>query len=100
VEAQAEDEGSMLALYRRALAIRRTDPDLATETFGWLPSGVDVLAFRRGQRFVSITNFGGSEVAAPAGAELLLASQDLRDGRLPTDTTGWWRLPATPGTDR
>ena len=95
VEAQSTDEGSMLALYQRALAIRRTDPDLAGEAFAWLPSGSDVLAFRRGGRFVSITNFGAEAVRAPDDAEPLLASQDLRDGLLPTDATGWWRLPAS-----
>jgi alpha-glucosidase len=97
VEAQSADERSMLALYRRALAIRRTDPDLRGEAFAWLPSGSDVLAFRRGDRFVSITNLGAGEVPALEGAELLLASKDLRDGLLPTDATGWWRLPAPPG---
>jgi alpha-glucosidase len=100
VEAQQADEGSMLVLYRRALAIRRTDPDLATEAFAWLPSGPDVLAFLRGDRFVCITNFGAGAVSAPEGAELLLASQDLSDGRLPTDATGWWRLSTAPGNER
>jgi alpha-glucosidase len=100
VEAQQADEGSMLALYRRSLAIRRSDPDLVTETFAWLPSGPDVLAFRRGDRFVSITNFGTGAAAAPEGAELLLASGDLIDGRLPTDTSAWWRLGAAPEDER
>ncbi len=99
VEAQSADGGSMLALYRRALAIRRTDPDLAGEAFAWLPSRSDVLAFRRGAGFISITNFGGRDEPAPDGGELLLASHDLRDGRLPTDATGWWRLRTTPGSD-
>ncbi len=97
VEAQRADDTSMLALYRRALAIRRTDPDLAGEAFTWLPSGPDVLAFRRGHRFVSITNFSAGEVRGPEGAELLLASHELRDGHLPADSTGWWRLYDPPG---
>jgi alpha-glucosidase len=97
VEAQRADEGSMLALYRRALALRRTDPDLASEAFTWLPSEPDVLAFRRGDRFVSMTNLGAGEVRAPEGAELLLASQELHDGCLPVDSTGWWRLYEPPG---
>ncbi len=100
VEVQSADEGSMLALYRRALAIRRTDPDLAGEAFAWLPSGPDVLAFRRGERFVSITNLGEHGVPAPDGAELVLASHDLHDGCLPTDATGWWRLRTAPEDDQ
>jgi alpha-glucosidase len=100
VEAQGADERSMLALYRRALAIRSADPDLANEAFAWLPSGPDVLSFRRGDRFVSITNFGAGTVPAPGGAELLLASQELHDGCLPTDSTGWWRLGPAPDDDR
>jgi alpha-glucosidase len=99
VQAQASDEGSMLALYRRALAIRRADTGLASEAFEWLPSGPDALAFKRGERFVSITNFGPGTAAAPVGAALLLASQDLIDGRLPPDTTAWWRLGAAPDED-
>jgi len=99
VEAQLANQGSMLVLYRRALAIRRAEPDLATEAFVWLQSRAEVLAFRRGDRFVCITNFGAGDVAAPEDAELLLASQDLRDGRLPTDATGWWRL-STPAVEQ
>jgi alpha-glucosidase len=97
VEVQRADDASMLALYRRALAVRRTDPDLAGEAFMWLPSGPDVLAFRRGSGFVSITNFGAGEVLGPERAELLLASHELRDGHLPADATGWWRLHGPPG---
>jgi alpha-glucosidase len=92
VAAQAADPGSMLSLYRRSLAIRRSDPDLATETFAWLPSASDVLAFRRGERFVSMTNFGSAPIAPPPGAVPLLASHDLLDGALPTDATAWWHL--------
>jgi len=92
VAAQAADPGSMLSLYRRSLAVRRSDPDLATEAFSWLPSASEVLAFRRGDRFVSMTNLGSTPIAAPGGADLLLASHDLVDGALPTDATGWWRL--------
>ena len=99
VEAQERDPGSMLSLYRAALRIRRVDPDLRTERFDWLPSGPDVLAFRRGERFVSITNLGSTPVAAPRGGALLLASHDLVDGCLPGDATGWWRLDDAVGAE-
>ena len=74
---------SMLSLYRAALRIRRSDPDLRTERFAWLA----VRAGRRSpsgaaSRFVAITNLGSEPVAAPRGAELLLSSRDARR-RLP-----------------
>jgi alpha-glucosidase len=94
VEAQSADPASMLALYRAALAIRRSEPDLRAAGFAWLGSRPDVLAFRRGERLVSITNFGTEGVDPPSSGELLLASRDLVDGRLPCDATGWWRIPA------
>ena len=97
VEAQERDPDSMLSLYRAALHIRRTDPDLASERFAWRPSSPSVLAFRRGDRFVAITNFGSEPVAGPRGGELLLASARLVGDRLPVDATGWWRLPAAEG---
>jgi alpha-glucosidase len=87
----------MLNLYRAALAIRRSDPDLRGERFAWSERDPDVLAFRRGDFFVSITNLGPSGVEAPADAELLLASHDLVDGRLPPDATGWWRTGGPTG---
>jgi alpha-glucosidase len=100
VEAQAADPGSMLSLYRSALGLRRSDPDLRTERFAWLRSDPAVLAFGRGDRFVAIANLGSTPVAAPSGGELLLSSHELVDGCLPGDATGWWRLGRTPGDER
>jgi len=96
VEAQQADPASMLSLYRRSLAIRASDPNLNTETFTWLPTTDTVLAFRRGDGFVSITNFGPDGAAVPGDADLLLSSAPLIDGALPPDATGWWRLPEAP----
>jgi len=100
VEAQAADPDSMLSLYRSALGLRRTDPDLRTERFRWLRSDPAVLAFGRGDRFVAIANLGSTPVAAPSGGELLLSSHELVDGCLPGDATGWWRLGRPPGDER
>jgi hypothetical protein len=52
---------------------------------------------RRGDRFVSLTNFAGHPVRLPPG-ELLLAGDELEhaaDGalELPPDSTAWLRLP-------
>jgi alpha-glucosidase len=97
VAAQAADPASMLSLYRRSLEIRRSDPDLRGESFAWLPSSDSVLSFGRGNRFISMTNFGPDPVPAPANAELLLSSADLVNSGLPQDATGWWRLRVAPG---
>ncbi len=99
VEAEASDASSMLSLYRSALRLRRTDRDLRTEALEWLPSAPDVLAFLRGSGLVVIANLGSTPVAAPRGGELLLASQDLVDGCLPVDATGWWRLAGGGGDE-
>ena len=91
VAAQAADPVSMLSLYRRSLEIRASDQDLSSESFTWLQSPDSVLAFRRGNRFVSMTNFGPDGTSVPDDAELLLSSAELVDGELPPDATAWWR---------
>jgi alpha-glucosidase len=62
----------------------------------WLPSDGDVLAFRRGARFVSVTNLSAVDVALPPHVEILLTSADLAKGLLPSDATAW--LVAPPET--
>lgn len=89
VEVQEQDSASTLHLYRAALALRR---DLQTdESMEWLDTGrEDVLAFRRPNGWVSVTNFGDDTVDLPAG-EVLLSSAPLDGGRLPGATTAWLR---------
>ena len=58
------EPGSMLNLYRAALRIRRSEPGLGDGPMAWLPSDGDVLAFRRGDRFVSVTNMSATPSAA------------------------------------
>ena len=99
VEAQDRDPGSMLNLYRAALRIRKSTPDLRDERFVWLDSASGVLAFRRGDAFIAMTNLGPDPVEPPPDTELLLASHDLVDGRLPPDATGWWRQRRLTGGD-
>ena len=79
----------MLNLYRAALRIRRSEPGLGDGPMTWLPSDGDVLAFRRGDRFVSVTNLSAADVALPPHAEILLTSADLANGLLPSDATAW-----------
>ncbi|HJP79804.1 MAG TPA: glycoside hydrolase family 13 protein [Pseudonocardiaceae bacterium] len=86
------DEDSMLSLYRKALHLRRGEPALLGAEFGWFPGPDGALAFRRGTDFVCVINLGTEPVVLPAGAEVLLSSGDLVDGRLAADTGAWLRI--------
>ncbi|KXO88858.1 glycoside hydrolase family 13 protein [Tsukamurella pseudospumae] len=89
VAVEADDAASTLNLYRRALALRG---ELQTaETLTWIehPSA-SVLAFERPGGWRSFTNFGSEPVDLPEG-EILLASTDSADGRLPGNATVWMR---------
>lgn len=93
VDAQERDPQSTLNLYRRAVALRRRLTDFGGSDLEWLELGADVLAFRRGDDTLSITNLGATPVPLPAHHELLLSSQPL-DGTLPPDATAWLALRA------
>lgn len=87
-DAQEGVEGSTLEMYRTALRLRR-ELSLGVGGWEWVDSGPDVVHGRNGAVHV-LTNFGTSPVALPEG-ELLLASGDLEDGAVPSDTTVWVR---------
>ena len=93
-EAQAADPASMLNLYRSALRIRPAI--LGDESMQWLDRGVDVLAFRRGDRFECVVNLGAEPVAIPEQSEILLASGELAERAVPTDTAVWLRIERYP----
>ena len=88
---QDEDPGSMLALYRAALAMRRTLAALGDGPLEWLPGAPDgVLAFSRNAGFACAVNYSAAEPwPLPAGAAVLLASGSLPDGNLPANTAVW-----------
>jgi alpha-glucosidase len=91
VEAEDRDAQSMLALYRRGLALRRENSALGD--LDWLPLGDGVLAFTRHPEFACVVNFGEQPAELPEHDGILLASNDLTsDGKLPSDTTVWLRL--------
>ncbi|PSL07015.1 alpha-glucosidase [Haloactinopolyspora alba] len=93
VAAQDADPASTLTLYRTALRLRRTEPELGDGDLQWLPStDDDVLAFRRGDRFACIVNLSTRSVDLPEHDRVVLSSADLEQGRLPADTTAWLRL--------
>ena len=90
VEAQWQDDGSMLQLYRRLLALRRRSS--ALHAGAWEPVAVagDLLAFARvhgAERVLVLLNFGNRPVAVPAGlvpasaALWLSTAPDRRGGR-------------------
>ena len=91
VEAEEEDRGSMLWLYRDSLRTRREHAELHGDEFGWLDLGDEVIAFTRGERFTCVVNFGEEAVTLPAG-DVLLSSVSLDAGRLPTDAAAWVRV--------
>ena len=89
VEAQSADPGSMLSLYRAALAHRRESDDLRSESLDWLDLGEHAIAFRRGARTLVVANLGTTPLALPAHRELILSSAPLDGGELPPDSTAW-----------
>jgi alpha-glucosidase len=97
VEAQDGVDGSMLELYRAALRLRSVEPALGDGAMRWLDSPPDALVFEReeaGSRLVCAVNFAAEPAELPAYDEVLLSSGPLdEDGRLPTDTAAWLRLP-------
>jgi alpha-glucosidase len=86
-EAQEADPGSMLNLYRDALALRREH--LGDGSLTWLPSDDGVLAFTRDSGLTCVVNLGAGPV--PLTGEVLLASGPLPGGLLPPDTAAWLR---------
>ena len=97
VESQQNDPTSMLSLYRAALALRRSTAALGDGDLEWIESEPDVLAFARGEDFISVTNLSDGPVGLPAHEQLLLTSEPLVGGQLPSDSTAWLRRsPITP----
>jgi alpha-glucosidase len=86
--AQEDDPGSVLSLYRAALALRRTSPAFAGEGLDWVPAPDGCLAFRRPGGLVCLLNLSGAPVPLPEG-RVLLASADTAGGVLPDDAAVW-----------
>jgi len=91
VAAQTEDPASMLSLYRTGLRLRRSAPWGSHSGLRFIPLGDHALAFARGEQFTCVVNFGPEPVELPAGADVLISSDDLEGGALPQDTTVWLR---------
>jgi alpha-glucosidase len=89
--AQRGDPGSMLELYRAALRIRRTEPELGDGLLEWLPAPDRVLAFARGETFACVVNLSSGAVDLPCHEAILLATGAVADGRIEPDTAVWLR---------
>ncbi|WP_375002404.1 glycoside hydrolase family 13 protein [Aeromicrobium sp. CTD01-1L150] len=89
---QRGDTGSTLELYRRLLRLRR-ELRLGRGHLEWAAGFPDsAVAFtvscEHGSVLV-VANLGAAAVALPSGAQVLLSSDDLDDGRVPSDVTAW-----------
>ena len=84
VEAQAQDPGSTLSLFRSALRLRPRG-----ESFGWRESRPGTMIFERDD-LVCAVNFGAAELELPDG-ELVLASEPGTTTTLPPNTAAWVR---------
>jgi alpha-glucosidase len=96
VTSQDAEPGSTLALYRRALALRRSEPGLAGEAFRWLPSPESVLLFERGPGVCCAVNLGELPWTPPAGARVLLSSAPLDGEAIPGDAAAWLAVSPSP----
>ena len=89
VAAQSAAPGSMLHLYRTALAMRRDHKALGDGDLSWLDSPADVLAFRRDPGLLCAVNLGDTPWPLPEHEEVLIASGPVRGGVLAPDTAVW-----------
>ena len=92
VEAETGKPGSMLELYRAALALRRAEPG-ARRRADDLAAGRRRRARVRPRRSVRcVVNISAAAVRLPSHAGLLLASGPLDGELLPPDSTVWLRV--------
>ena len=90
-ESQEHDENSTLNIYRRALAIRKTESGLGDGPMEWLKTRNDVVAFSRPGNFACYINFG-ADFELPENCEVLISSGVMKGKVLPTDTAAWIRI--------
>ena len=89
VEKQLADAGSTLRFYRKALRLRSARTEFDGRAVEWLDSCADTLVYRVvGGGLVCALNAGTEPLELPAG-EMLLASAELVDGKLPPNAAAW-----------
>lgn len=89
VETQDGRYDSTLELYRRALAIRRSNPSLAGFAFSWHQTPPGILAFNRSDHFRCIVNLSTSFFPLDPDLPVILASGPTPESELPPDTAAW-----------
>lgn len=90
VEAQLEDPGSTLSLYRTAIELRGTHGAFDGDKIEWYGAPAGCFAFRRSPGgLVCVLNTSAAPVELPPDTTVLLASTPLRDGKLPADSAAW-----------
>ncbi|HXV95575.1 MAG TPA: glycoside hydrolase family 13 protein [Gaiellaceae bacterium] len=94
VEAQEDDPASLLALYRRALRLRRSHEGFAGDSFRWLDAPAGVLHFERDSGVRCAVNLGEAPSELLQGGEVLLASAELGPGSLPPDAAAYYTVPS------
>ncbi|MFC3896317.1 alpha-amylase family glycosyl hydrolase [Lentzea rhizosphaerae] len=88
-EAQLEDPGSMLSLYREALEHRKSNAAFSGEELEWYGAPAGCFAFRRkGGGLICALNTSGASVPLPPG-QVLLSSGPMDGDQLPPDTAVW-----------
>jgi len=95
VASEQTDPNSMLALYRRTLAVRRATPDLTSAGFELLhPDDPDLVVYRRGD-VVVVLNMSDHERQLPAdlvaGLRVLVSSvaEEADNDSVPPDAAVW-----------
>ncbi len=88
-EAQLEDPGSMLSLYRQALEHRKSNAGFSGDELEWYGAPAGCFAFRRkGGGLICALNTSGASVPLPPG-QVLLSSGPMDGDQLPPDTAVW-----------
>ena len=88
VEKQLADPESTLSFYREALRLRSARSEFDGTAIEWLDSPDDTLVYRVDGGLVCALNAGDEPIALPAG-EVLLASAEVVDGKLPPNAAAW-----------
>ena len=89
-DVQKADPNSTFAMYRTALGLRRAH-NLGLGSLAWLnefSASAQVLAYQNND-IVVLTNFANEPLHLPQGVEVLVSSEPLVDGAVPTDACVW-----------
>jgi alpha-glucosidase len=92
VDVQDQDPNSTLGMYRTAMKLRKEMQ--SDETMQWkedLQLGDQVLAFQRPGGWLTVLN-GGTEPVEMPKSEVLVASGEIKGGKIPPETTVWLRV--------